>query len=184
MRCRMLLSVAAVLVFAAAPAWGQVPQTKNLPKTIIKPDGTPLIVVDGVVVSDPSPKGPDPLAGAFFPPELVMQHQQRLALTEQQRTAIVQAMQRAQPRFIELQWQLQSEMETLAELAQAERPDEARVLQQLDRVLELERQTKRTQIEMLLRIKTTLTQAQQEQLRTFAPVKLKPEIRLPDGAAR
>lgn len=170
MKSRMLLLVMSALVLIAAPASAQTPVKDKTPK-IVKPSIDPLIVVDGKVVSPNKPgPGSDPLAGAFFPPELVMQHQQKLALTEPQRTAIVQAMQRAQPRFIELQWQLQAEMEALSELAQAERPEEARVLQQLDRVLELERQTKRTQIEMLLRIKSTLTEAQQEQLRALAPV--------------
>ena len=168
MKSRMLWLVMSSLVLIAAPSSGQTPVKDKTPK-IVKGSLDQLLVVDGKVVSPHKP-GPDPLAGAFFPPELVMQHQQKLALTEQQRTAIVQAMQRAQPRFIELQWQLQAEMEALSELAHAERPDEARVLQQLDRVLDLERQTKRTQIEMLLRIKSTLTEAQQEQLRTIAPV--------------
>jgi Spy/CpxP family protein refolding chaperone len=72
-------------------------------------------------------------------------------------------MRRAQPRFIELQWVL-AEVATLSQLVRAPRPDEARVLQQLDRVLDLERQTKRTQVEMLLRIKNSLTDAQREML--------------------
>jgi Spy/CpxP family protein refolding chaperone len=106
----------------------------------------------------------DPLAGAFFPPELVMKHQQAIGLTAAQRAAIVGAITAAQPRFIEAQWQLEPETTLLAELVRAERVDEARVLQQIDRVLELERQVKRQQIELLVRIKNQLTVEQQRQL--------------------
>lgn len=106
----------------------------------------------------------DPLADAFFPPELVMKNQQAIGLTGEQRAAIVQAVQATQPRFIEAQWQLEAETAALAELVKGEHVDEARVLQQIDRVLDLERQIKRSQIELLVRIKNQLTPEQQQQL--------------------
>jgi Spy/CpxP family protein refolding chaperone len=93
-----------------------------------------------------------------------MRNQQAIGLSADQRAAIVQAAQATQPRFIEAQWQLEVETAALAELVRGQRVDEARVLQQIDRVLDLERQIKRSQIELLVRIKNQLTPEQQQQL--------------------
>jgi Spy/CpxP family protein refolding chaperone len=115
----------------------------------------------------------DPLADAFFPPELVMQHQQAIALTGEQRTAIVNIIAESQPRFIEAQWALQPETAALAELVRGDRVNEQQVLTQIDRVLDIERQIKRLQIEMLIRIKNQLTLEQQQQLARLGGVRLR-----------
>jgi Spy/CpxP family protein refolding chaperone len=115
----------------------------------------------------------DPLADAFFPPELVMQRQQEIGLTADQRNAIVNVIAEAQPRFVEAQWQLQPETAALAELVRGDRVDEQQVLAQIDRVLDIERQIKRLQIEMLIRIKNQLTLEQQQQLARFGGVRLR-----------
>jgi Spy/CpxP family protein refolding chaperone len=115
----------------------------------------------------------DPLADAFFPPELVMQHQQAIGLTGEQRTAIVNVIAEAQPRFVEAQWQLQPETAALAELIRGDRVNEQQVLAQIDRVLDIERQIKRLQVEMLIRIKNQLTLEQQQQLARLGPVRLR-----------
>ncbi|HUF51638.1 MAG TPA: hypothetical protein VMN60_12425 [Longimicrobiales bacterium] len=106
----------------------------------------------------------DPLANAFFPPELVMQHQQRIGLTGEQRAAIIRAIQEAQPRFIEAQWQLEPETAALADMVKGPRVDQQRLLQQIDRILEIERRIKRSQIELLVAIKNQLTEEQQAEL--------------------
>ncbi len=100
-----------------------------------------------------------------FPPELVMKNAQRLNLTDAQRDDITHAIQQAQSRTVELQWKLQREVEGLMQLLQATRPDESAVLAQVDRVLALEREVKRAHMQMLVRIKGTLTREQQEILR-------------------
>ena len=108
--------------------------------------------------------GGDPLAGAFFSPEVVMRNQQAINLSAEQRTAIVAAISAAQPRFVEAQWQMEPENAALAQLLNGATVDEQAVLRQIDRVLDIERQIKRIQIEMLLRIKNQLTEEQQTQL--------------------
>jgi Spy/CpxP family protein refolding chaperone len=112
------------------------------------------------------PQGPpgDPFAGAFFPPELVMQHQGEIALGAAERQTIQQAIQQAQTRFGDVQWKLSAEAERLGRLVRGESVDEAQVLEQVDRVLSLEREMKRTQIALLVRIKNALTPAQQAKL--------------------
>jgi Spy/CpxP family protein refolding chaperone len=111
----------------------------------------------------PSP-GDDPLARHLFPPERVMGHAQEIGLDDTQRTAIRKEVQKAQSKFLDLQFDIQTEMETMVRLVKENKVDEPKVLAQLDRVLSLEKEIKKTQISLLVRIKNTLTPAQQAKL--------------------
>ncbi len=55
----------------------------------------------------------DPIGDSFFPSELVMQHQQALGLSEEQKSFLKEEMRKGQLRFTELQWQLQDELEKM-----------------------------------------------------------------------
>ena len=94
-----------------------------------------------------------------------MQHRQAIGLTDDQRNAIKQELMRASTRFNELQWQMQDEMETMDNLTKGSAVDEAQVLAQLDKILNLERDLKRTQLTVAIRIKNKLSAEQQTQLR-------------------
>ena len=110
-------------------------------------------------------QGPsDPIAESLFPPELVMQNQQALGLTDEQKEFFKGEMRKAQLRFTELQWQLQDEAEKLAALTKQDHVDEQAVLTQMDRVLAAEREIKRTHISLIIRIKNKLTPEQQARL--------------------
>ena len=113
----------------------------------------------------PQPPQPDPIGENLFPPELVMQYQQAIGLSEEQRSLIKAEIQKAQARFTDLQWQLQSEAETMASLLKEPRADEQQVLAQLDKILGLEREIKRAQFTLVLRIKNSLSPEQQARLR-------------------
>ncbi len=133
---------------------------------------TVLVFLAGTSLSaQPRPMRPpvDPLGENLFPPELVMQHQQALELSEEQRNLIKGEIQNAQARFTELQWQLQNEMETMASLVKQGRIDEQRTLTQLDKIVGLEREIKRTQLALLIRVKNALTLEQQAKLQTLRP---------------
>ena len=106
----------------------------------------------------------DPIGDSLFPPELIMQNQQALGLTDEQREFFKGELRKAQIRFTELQWQLQDEAEKLAGLTKQERVDEQAVLAQLDRVLAAEREVKRVQISLVVRLKNKLTPEQQTRL--------------------
>jgi len=106
----------------------------------------------------------DPIGENLFPPELVMQHQQALGLSEDQKKLFKEETRKAQTRFTELQWQLQDEMETMASLVKEDRVDEQHVLTQLDKVLNLEREIKRTHFALIVRMKNKLTPGQQARL--------------------
>lgn len=122
----------------------------------------------------PGPQGPqgqqqgqqqDPFGRFLFPPELVMQHQGEIGLQDSQRAALQSAIQQAQSKFVDAQWKLSAEGEKLARLLQNATVDETQVLEQVDRILTLEREVKRAQMGLMIRIKNTLTPAQQAKLR-------------------
>jgi TonB-dependent SusC/RagA subfamily outer membrane receptor len=113
----------------------------------------------------PKPPADDPLARFFFPPELVMANQQAIDLSDRQRNDIVDVIKEAQGKFIDVQFRMTAEMERLQRLLQSSSVDESRVLDQLDRVLSLEREVKRTQLGLMIRIKNELTEQQQSVLR-------------------
>jgi Spy/CpxP family protein refolding chaperone len=106
----------------------------------------------------------DPLFQALFPPELIMQHRRAIGLTDEQRDAISQLIQELQGRVVRLQWELLDEMQQLTEVMSAPRIDLDRALDQLDDVLETEKQIKQAHLEMLARIKNLLTPDQQATL--------------------
>jgi Spy/CpxP family protein refolding chaperone len=105
---------------------------------------------------------PEPeFAKHLFPPELVMQHQQSIRLTAEQRTSITQGIRDFQLKVVELQWKMQDEAQKLNELVQGTKVDETQTLAQVDRVLGVEREIKRAHMALLVRIKNTLTADQQ-----------------------
>ena len=72
--------------------------------------------------------------------------------------------QKAQAKFLDLQWDAQSESGKLVQLLKARPVDENAVLAQVDQVLNREREIKKAQISLLVRIKNLLTEAQQNKL--------------------
>ena len=106
----------------------------------------------------------DPMGEAFFPPELVMQHQQTIGLTEQQKNFFKTEFRKAQTRFTELQWQLSDESEKLVALVKQEPLDEQQALAQLDKVLNAEREIKRLQLSLVIQIRNALTPEQRARL--------------------
>ena len=114
-----------------------------------------------VAAQEPEPE----FAKYLFPPELVMQHQQNLRLTAEQRTSITQAIRDLQLKVVDLQWKMQDEAQKLTALVEGPRVDEAQTLAQVDRVLGIEREIKRAHMALLVRIKNMLTPEQQDALR-------------------
>ncbi len=117
----------------------------------------------------PPPGGRDPLMGSLFPPELIMQNQEAIGLSEEQRNYMIGEMQRTQGQVAGTQWRLQSAVERLGAIVRVDHPDEAQALAQLDSVLALEKEMKRAQIGLLVRLKGRLTTEQQATLRQRMP---------------
>jgi TonB-dependent SusC/RagA subfamily outer membrane receptor len=106
----------------------------------------------------------DPFAAHLFPPDLIMANQREIGLRDDQRTAIVNDMQRTQASFVDLQWKMSTESEQLERLLEAATVNESAVLAQIDRVLAAEREIKRAQVGLLIRIRNGLTAQQQARL--------------------
>ena len=107
----------------------------------------------------------DPIADQVLPPELIMQHQKTIGLSEAQKNAVIAEIKRAQGRMVDLQWDLQRAMERLVELIRQDRADEQAVIAQLDAVLAAEREIKHLHLSLAVRLKNILTPAQQRMLR-------------------
>jgi Spy/CpxP family protein refolding chaperone len=106
----------------------------------------------------------DPIGESLFPPELVMQHQQAIGLSEDQKNFLKTEIRKAQSRFTDLQWQLQDEAERLVSLLRQDQVDEQQTLAQLDKLLGVEREIKRAQFTLLIQIKNKLTPEQRARL--------------------
>jgi Spy/CpxP family protein refolding chaperone len=106
----------------------------------------------------------DPIGQSFYAPELVIQHQEAIGLSAEQRDYFKAEIRQAQLKFTELQWKLQDEMEKLVTLVKQPHVDEQQVLAQLEKLLAAEREVKREQVTLLVRIKNKLTPEQQGKL--------------------
>ena len=106
----------------------------------------------------------DPIGQSFFAPELVIQHQEAIGLSAEQKEYFKTEIRQAQLKFTELQWKLQDEMEKLVALVKQPHVDEQQVLAQLEKLLAAEREVKREQVTLLVRIKNKLTPEQQGKL--------------------
>jgi hypothetical protein len=117
----------------------------------------------------PTPPYDVHFGGNVFPPELVMANQKAIGLDDDQKAYMRAEIRKAQARFTDLQWELQDAMETLQSLLEEEQVSEQQVLGQLERVLDTERQIKRTQMALMIRIKNKLTAEQRARLRQLRP---------------
>jgi Spy/CpxP family protein refolding chaperone len=121
----------------------------------------------------------DPLGDAMFPPEMIMQHTRDLNLTDEQKTFMRAEIQKTTTRFNELQWQLQDAMEALHDSMKANTVNEQQALQQLDKVLDTEREIKRLHFGLAISIKNKLTAEQQAKL--HAMMQMHMQMHGPDG---
>jgi hypothetical protein len=129
------------------------------------------ILLVSLMVSAQQGKEEDPIAQSFFSPELVMQNQQTIALTETQRATIQKEIQLAQSEFMTWQWDLQKEMEKFKSMISKENLSEPEVTAQLEHVLTIENMIKKRQILLLTRIKNYLGHDQQEKLKQIRQAK-------------
>jgi Spy/CpxP family protein refolding chaperone len=106
----------------------------------------------------------DPFAGAFFPPELILQAREQIGLSQQQLETLQARVAKTQSQSEELRKKLEFETAALATLAKPERVEEAAILAQLDKVLNAERELKHLHISLVAAIKNLLTPEQQAKL--------------------
>jgi Spy/CpxP family protein refolding chaperone len=112
----------------------------------------------------PPPAGTDEIAQNLFAPDLLIKYRQEIGLDATQSQSLKELVQKAQSRFLDLQWDMQAEAGKLAQLLRASRIDESAAIAQADKVLGMEREVKKAQLSLLIRIKNLLTPAQQDKL--------------------
>jgi len=108
--------------------------------------------------------GSSSLEEKLFTPDLIMSHQKELGIEEKQRTAIINEITKAQNDILQGRWQLKGATEQLAALLEASPIEESKTLAQAEKVMNLERDVKKANLAMLIRIKNQLTAAQQKKL--------------------
>lgn len=109
----------------------------------------------------------DPLAEAFFDPELVMKNRRQVGISEAQWDEISSEIRQLQRDAVDLEWEMAEAAQDLVALASSERVDEAAALEAAGRIFKVENQIKIIQMQMLIRIKNVLTPQQQSALRTI-----------------
>jgi Spy/CpxP family protein refolding chaperone len=107
---------------------------------------------------------PDPFAAVLFPPELIMQHARAIRLDDAQRATITRFIEQLQARAVTMQWQLAEQVQALRETLARPRVDQDRAIDQLNRVLDTEKDIKQAHLVMLIRIKNVLRPEQQNEL--------------------
>ncbi|OGV42013.1 MAG: hypothetical protein A2X48_19090 [Lentisphaerae bacterium GWF2_49_21] len=103
----------------------------------------------------------------LFPPESVMQNQQALGLTDEQKKSILEVMKTFSAQFTELQWKQSAEQEIMSELLKQEQVDETKSLAQLDKLMAIENEIKRLNLGNLIKIRNLLTAEQKTKMKSL-----------------
>ena len=149
----MKRSLAAILLLCVcASAYAQMPPMPPGPPG--RPGPPPM------APQPPPPPDGDRVGRELFPPEMIMGHADELGLKDAQRAILRAEVVKLQTKVIDMQFQLGDEAEKLASMLKASPIDEARALEQSDKVMSLEREIKRTHLGALIRIKNMLTAEQ------------------------
>jgi len=114
---------------------------------------------------------PDMFADSFFAPELLLQQAEAIGLTDDQLTSIQSALEKAQPRFQDLNLRLEKEKDALVALTRKDQVKEKAAIDQLDKMLDIERELRRTHVALMITLKNKLTA---EQLAKLKEIRLKP----------
>lgn len=178
------LSIAATLCLLLGCAKGERP----LPGSSVSEDG-------GVTLSPPRLSTPTtsaandgpavgPIEARLFPPELAMERQEELGITEEQRRLLIAETERGNSEVLRLQWELEAEREKLVKLLDPDKVDEARVREAAARVTDREGKVKAAYLTMLVRVKNILDPEQKQKLRELrASEPRKPARTIRDGGA-
>lgn len=106
---------------------------------------------------------------AFYPAELIMKHQDAIALTAEQRRKITVEVKAAQGEFVDLQFALYEQSRAALALVRQPRIDEKAAVAAARKVMELENRLKLRYLALNIRIKNALTREQQRRLDALRP---------------
>ena len=130
--------------------------------------GLCLILWSAVTVAQAPGDQKDVFKGKLFAPNIILEHQDELALSKEQFTAIRAAVVDVQGNVAEHEWDMrEAYMQIMADLDDSP-VDEASVLQNVEAALLAENQVKKLQVAMLIRLRNLLTDEQVEYLQSVA----------------
>ena len=101
----------------------------------------------------------------LYPPDLIMRHQQRLGITDDQRDEMLKQVRAFQDDVADLQWNLQNEQQLLRQTLTQNRIDQEAAMPQVEQVLQMESKFKRAHFRLLIAIKNALTEEQISMIR-------------------
>ena len=100
----------------------------------------------------------------LYPPDMIMRHQQRLGISDQQRREITDAVKRFQSEVADLQWDLQGEQQDLKQILAGHPIPLDDTLTKVEGVLNAESEFKQAHFRLLITIKNVLTADQVAQI--------------------
>ncbi len=106
----------------------------------------------------------DPFAEYLFEPDFVLEHADRIGLSEQQRMSLIDEVVSIQADISRAELQAVSSMGRLHELLGEERIDIDAVMPIVDMLLEIETETKRRYLGLMIELHNGLTETQRDQL--------------------
>jgi Spy/CpxP family protein refolding chaperone len=113
------------------------------------------------LVSAAAAQSPRDLPEQMIPPDLVLAQAEAIGLSAAQRQAVRRVQAELQPRMPPLLRQMRQERDALVALLALEKPDEAAVLAQFEKLNAVETELKRLRIQMTVGVKKVLTAEQQ-----------------------
>ena len=122
-----------------------------------------LVLAAGAAGAQPR-DGVGPIERTVFSPALVMANRRAIGFTEEQKRELIREMTQAQADLLPLQLEMTEARADLLELLEGARVDEEAALAVVERVMELEKRTKRRHMTLLIRIKNLLSAEQQARL--------------------
>jgi Spy/CpxP family protein refolding chaperone len=174
-----------VIALALAVGCAQKSSERPLPGDSVSEDGA--VTLSPPRLSTPTTsasEGTGPIEARLYPPELAMEHQQELGITDEQRKALIAETERGNSEVLRLQWELESEKEKLVKLLEPDHVDEAKLKEAAARVTEREGKVKLAYLTMLVRVKNVLTPEQKQKLRARRAEAHKPPRGPVDGGTK
>lgn len=112
----------------------------------------------------PPPPRP-PFGGLLFPPELILSNQERLSLTEEQKTKMSKEMEKSKTEFTDLQKKMEEEKNNLEKLLSKTPINEESAVSQEEKMFSVEKKIKSLHLKLLIRIKNILKPEQIDKLK-------------------
>jgi len=157
-----LLSSASLFLLLGACAQKE---ARPMPGDSVSDDGSVALSPPRLSTANAAVTESGPIESRLYPPELAMERQAELGITEGQRKALIAETEHGNAEVLHLQWELEAEKEKLVKLLEPDQVDEAKVKEAAARVMDRETKVKASYLTMLVRVKNILTPEQKLKLR-------------------